>query len=67
MKSCSSLYELSRAERIYICGHEVVLTVAQSFRNKMLDTGADVTLVDVSNYACVLDALTHAGKWMYSY
>ena len=56
------VHELSRAERIYICGHEVALTVAQSFRNKMLDTGADVTLVDVSNYACVLDALTHAGE-----
>lgn len=56
------VHELSRAERIYICGHEAALTVAQSFRNKMLDTGADVTLVDVSNYACVLDALTHAGE-----
>lgn len=49
---------LSRAENIYICGHAVSLTIAQSLQNKLRDTGALTRLVDVTDYAEVLDALT---------
>lgn len=54
--------ELSRAEHIYICGHEVSYTIASNFRNKLCNTGADTTLLDVNNYTEVLDVLTHYGR-----
>lgn len=54
--------ELSRAQRIYLCGHEVSYTIAANFRNKLGNTGADTVLLDVNNYTEVLDALTHYGE-----
>ena len=49
---------LSQAENIYICGHAASLTIAGSLQHKLRDTGALTRLVNVADYAEVLDALT---------
>lgn len=54
--------ELSHADHIYICGHEVSYTIASNFRNKLINTGANTILLDVNNYTEVLDTLTHYGE-----
>lgn len=50
--------DLCKAENIYICGHAASLTIAQNLQHKLRDTGALTRLVDVSDYAEVLDTLT---------
>ena len=49
---------LCEAENIYICGHSASLTIAANLQHKLRDTGAMTRVVDVGDYAEVLDTLT---------